>query len=339
MRTGIVGTVVRRRALDRDACAADPWIDGRTGQDDTSIEREPARSETRAGPQRPVSLRLSQVSGSIERRRRADVGCRAVVAGPTESVRAQPDRGGTPRPTTTTPSTATSWATRDFVWGPEGWTEARAGLLGPVDGPAGARGGLRRRAGVALAGRARGALAVGARPVGRACSGTPRRWTPATGVRPAAGPGRRRRAAVRRRQRSTSPARPTAPCPFVADPARRAPRGGPGAATGRSVGLLGDAPGALGFPDDPGPDGSHRRATRTSTGRRTSSGTARARRTYVEHHRTLGDQVRALRAAGFLLEDLVEPEWPASNNRRVGGWSPLRGAVIPGTAIFVCRLG
>jgi SAM-dependent methyltransferase len=56
---------------------------------------------------------------------------------------------------------------------------------------------------------------------------------------------------------------------------------------------------------------------------------------YVEHHRTLGDRVRELTAVGLRLVDLVEPEWPASNTQVWGGWSPLRGALIPGTAIFV----
>jgi SAM-dependent methyltransferase len=58
--------------------------------------------------------------------------------------------------------------------------------------------------------------------------------------------------------------------------------------------------------------------------------------TYVEHHRTLGDRVRELTAAGLRLIDLVEPEWPQENQQVWGGWSPLRGALIPGTAIFVC---
>jgi SAM-dependent methyltransferase len=58
--------------------------------------------------------------------------------------------------------------------------------------------------------------------------------------------------------------------------------------------------------------------------------------TYVEHHRTLGDRVRELTAAGLRLVDLVEPEWPQENQQVWGGWSPLRGALIPGTAIFVC---
>ncbi|HLL69603.1 MAG TPA: class I SAM-dependent methyltransferase [Micromonosporaceae bacterium] len=57
--------------------------------------------------------------------------------------------------------------------------------------------------------------------------------------------------------------------------------------------------------------------------------------TYVEQHRTLGDRIRELVAAGFLLRDLVEPEWPATLTQTWGQWSPLRGAVFPGTAIFV----
>jgi SAM-dependent methyltransferase len=57
--------------------------------------------------------------------------------------------------------------------------------------------------------------------------------------------------------------------------------------------------------------------------------------TYVEQHRTLGDRVRELVAAGFALRDLVEPEWPESNAQIWGQWSPLRGRLFPGTAIFV----
>src|SRR5439155_24152615 len=36
---------------------------------------------------------------------------------------------------------------------------------------------------------------------------------------------------------------------------------------------------------------------------------------YVEHHRTLGDRIRELVAAGFVLRDLVEPEWPDGHER------------------------
>ena len=60
--------------------------------------------------------------------------------------------------------------------------------------------------------------------------------------------------------------------------------------------------------------------------------------TYAEHHRTIGDWVRLLASAGFRLEDLIEPEWPAGHDRVWAGWGPERGRVIPGTAIFSGRL-
>ena len=59
--------------------------------------------------------------------------------------------------------------------------------------------------------------------------------------------------------------------------------------------------------------------------------------TYVEHHRTLGDRVRELVAAGFVLDDIVEPEWPEWNTQIWGQWSPLRGRIFPGTSIFVAH--
>jgi SAM-dependent methyltransferase len=61
------------------------------------------------------------------------------------------------------------------------------------------------------------------------------------------------------------------------------------------------------------------------------------RATYVEHHRTMGDRVRDIVAAGLVLEELVEPEWPEHLTECWGQWSPLRGAMFPGTAIFRCR--
>ncbi|MDP5182904.1 methyltransferase domain-containing protein [Blastococcus sp. BMG 814] len=59
------------------------------------------------------------------------------------------------------------------------------------------------------------------------------------------------------------------------------------------------------------------------------------RAVYVEHHRTVGDWVRAVVGAGLVLEDLVEPEWTPGRTENWGQWSPERGALVPGTLILV----
>ncbi len=64
---------------------------------------------------------------------------------------------------------------------------------------------------------------------------------------------------------------------------------------------------------------------------------AAGRPTYVEHHRTVGDRVREIVAAGLVLTDIVEPEWPDGHDREWGQWSPMRGRLFPGTAIFRCH--
>jgi hypothetical protein len=56
---------------------------------------------------------------------------------------------------------------------------------------------------------------------------------------------------------------------------------------------------------------------------------------YIEQHRTIGDRVRELVGAGFVLTDLVEPQWPDGHEQVWGQWSPLRGKLFPGTAIYV----
>lgn len=54
---------------------------------------------------------------------------------------------------------------------------------------------------------------------------------------------------------------------------------------------------------------------------------------YVEHHRTLGDWVSLLAGEGFAITTLLEPEWPEGHDRLWGGWSAVRGRLTPGTAI------
>jgi len=63
----------------------------------------------------------------------------------------------------------------------------------------------------------------------------------------------------------------------------------------------------------------------------------RGRTVYAEHHRTVGDWVRAVVGAGLVLEDLIEPEWTPGRTQNWGQWSPERGALVPGTLIVVCR--
>ncbi|MBF6323797.1 class I SAM-dependent methyltransferase [Nocardia cyriacigeorgica] len=90
------------------------------------------------------------------------------------------------------------------------------------------------------------------------------------------------------------------------------------------------------FPDDPGPAGL---VATTPYFDRTPyiEVDADGEPVYVEHHRTVGDRVREIVAAGLIVEDIIEPDWPEWLDREWGQWSPLRGALFPGTAIFVTR--
>jgi SAM-dependent methyltransferase len=90
------------------------------------------------------------------------------------------------------------------------------------------------------------------------------------------------------------------------------------------------------FSDDPGPGGltvTQSYFDRSPYVEVDADGTP----SYVEHHRTLGDRVRDVVGAGLVLDDLVEPEWPDGLTETWGQWSPLRGELFPGTAIFRCH--
>jgi SAM-dependent methyltransferase len=90
------------------------------------------------------------------------------------------------------------------------------------------------------------------------------------------------------------------------------------------------------FPDDPGENGltvSTSYFDRTPYVETADGGEA----TYVEHHRTMGDRVAEIVAAGLRLTALVEPEWPAGHRSSYENWSELRGRMLPGTSIWVTQ--
>jgi SAM-dependent methyltransferase len=221
----------------------------------------------------------------------------------------------------------------DFVWCPEGLREADAGLLGDV------RGRRVLEVGCGSAPCARWLAEQGAHPVALDLSGAMLRHAAALG----AGTGIRVPLVQAGAERLPfADASFDIACsafgavPFVAEPERvmrevaRVLRPG-----GRWVFAV-NHPMRWMFSDDPGPDGL---TVRQSYFDRTPyvEVDADGRATYVEHHRTLGDRIRDIVSAGLVLDGLVEPEWPEGRETVWGQWSPLRGALFPGTAIFVCH--
>ncbi|MEZ0493030.1 class I SAM-dependent methyltransferase [Kineococcus sp. TBRC 1896] len=87
------------------------------------------------------------------------------------------------------------------------------------------------------------------------------------------------------------------------------------------------------LPDVPGPEGltvTHSYFDRNAYVEADEHG----RVTYAEHHRTVGDWVRLLVGVGLVVRDLVEPRW-RSGDAVWGGWSRLRGELVPGTLVLV----
>ncbi len=223
----------------------------------------------------------------------------------------------------------------EFVWCPEGLTEGDAGLLGDVAG----RDVLEVGCGAGQC--ARWLTARGARVVAVDLSAGMLRQARSLGSRPGAPVVHGFLQADARRLPLTDGSVDLAcsafgAVPFVADPelvmreVARVLRPG-----GRWVFSV-THPVRWTLPDDPGPRGLRVERSyfdRTPYVERDAAGRVR----YTEHHATLGDRVRALVAAGFDLLDLVEPEWPADLTAEWGGWSPLRGRLLPGTAVFVSR--
>jgi SAM-dependent methyltransferase len=222
----------------------------------------------------------------------------------------------------------------DFVWSPENLREEDAGLLGDVRG----RRVLEVGSGAAMC--ARWLAGRGARPVASDLS---------AGMLRHARSGERTTGIVVPLVQADAEHLPFQDAsfdlaftafgaiPFVADSARvmhevaRVLRPG-----GRWV-FASTHPIRWSFPDDPGPDGLTATMPywdRTPYVEFAEDGTE----VYVEHHRTLGDRVREIAVAGLRLVDLVEPEWPPGHTQEWNQWSPTRGAILPGTAIYVCEL-
>ena len=221
----------------------------------------------------------------------------------------------------------------DFVWCPEGLREADARLLGDVAGAD------VLEVGAGSAPCSRWLRRQGAHPVGLDLSRGMLRHAAALGAATGIPVPLVQAGAERLPFRANSfdlACSAFGAVPFVADPGRvmaevaRVLRPG-----GRWVFAV-NHPMRWVFSDDPGPDGLTVQQSyfdRTPYLEVDAAGAA----TYVEHHRTVGDRIRDIVAAGLVLADLVEPEWPEGRERVWGQWSPLRGALFPGTAIFVCH--
>lgn len=56
--------------------------------------------------------------------------------------------------------------------------------------------------------------------------------------------------------------------------------------------------------------------------------------TYAEFHHTLADHVNSLSEAGFIIDEVFEPQWPAGRDVVWGGWGPERSPYVPGTLMI-----
>lgn len=219
----------------------------------------------------------------------------------------------------------------DLVWGPEGLREAEAGFLGP---PAGRRT-LEVGCGAAQGSRwlrTRGAEAVGLE-LSEAQLAHARRLDRATGVPVATVLGTATRLPFRDGAFDVVFSAYGA-LPFVADAGAALAETARVLRAGGRFAFSLSHPVRWAFPDDPGPAGL--RVTQSYWDRTPYvEEDAEGRVRYVEHHRTLGDWVGLVHAAGLVLESLHEPEWPPGHDRVWGGWGPDRGRLLPGTVVLV----
>jgi SAM-dependent methyltransferase len=221
-----------------------------------------------------------------------------------------------------------------FVWGPEGWTEAELDVLGAQPSHTVLEGG----AGGAQCSRWL-ASAIGCRVVATDLS---------AGML----------ATARRIDGSLERATPLAQCdatrlpfsdavfdrvftaygavPFVADTATLMREMARVTAPGGLVAFSTSHPWRWAFPDDPGHGGLTVRQSYFDERPYVELDDA-GRPVYVEHHRTLEHRVAEAVAAGLVIEAVRELRWKDETTSTWGGWSPLRGGLIPGTLLLVAR--
>lgn len=224
---------------------------------------------------------------------------------------------------------------RDFVWGPEGWHERDLGCLGPREGLAGAQV-LEFGCGGAQAGR--WLADQGARVVSTDLSG-----------------GMLRTAAAIDAATPSQPSPLLLQCdacvlpfadasfdfvvsaygatPFVADSAGLMAELARVLRPGGVLAFSTSHPIRWAFPDLP--DAAGLTAYGSYFDETPYVEEEDGRVTYAEHHRTMGHRIAEIIDAGLSLHAVHEPEWPPDNTEIWGGWSPLRGVHLPGTAIFV----
>lgn len=228
----------------------------------------------------------------------------------------------------------------ELVWGPEGWREDELRLLGPPGSWRGARV-LEFGAGGAQGGR--WLAAQGAQVVSTDLS--PGMIEVAKGVNRRLGAGGSPTPELTVADACALPFAASSfdlvvsaygAVPFVADSAALMRELARVVRPGGTVAYSTSHPIRWVFPDVPGQAGLTVSGSYFNTDPYVESDAA-GRVTYVEHHRTLGERVREAVAAGLTVENLVEPPWPERNEQTWGGWSPLRGALIPGTLVMVLR--